>query len=138
MSTKPGTGQDQVLLASDITVDHAIICIRSLYDAAESRRRIQSIHGTDALVNGGLWETTDPKEQEAMLGRFFYNLIYRLTERDIPITFLHFPRFAKDATYFVDKLSNVFRDTDPKLFNSSLKMEMRPELITNFYRAEEN
>ena len=45
---------DQVLSRDDIAIDHAIICIRGLYEAVESRRRVQMISQTAAAVPGGL------------------------------------------------------------------------------------
>ena len=82
---------DQVLSRDDIAIDHAIICIRGLYEAAESRRRVQMISQTAAAVPGGLWETSSPEKQEGVLAELFYRLIFHLTEYDIPLTFLHFP-----------------------------------------------
>lgn len=129
---------DQVLSRDDIMIDHAIICIRGLYEAAESRRRIQRINQTAAAVPGGLWETSSPQQQEGVLAELFYRLIFHLTEREIPLTFLHFPRFARDSAYFVKKMSTVFSDIDPGRLESALRSEVRPELITNFARCNSN
>ena len=127
---------DQVLSRDDIAIDHAIICIRGLYEAAESRRRIQEINQTAAAVPGGLWETSSPEKQEGVLAELFYRLIFHLTEHDIPLTFLHFPRYARDPTYFVKKMSSVFGEIDPGRLESALRSEVQPELITNFARRD--
>jgi len=128
---------DQVLSRDDIAIDHAIICIRGLYEAAESRRRIQAISRT-ASPPGGLWETSDPEMQEEVLATLFYHLIFHLTERDVPLTFLHFPRFANDPAYFVKKLSSVFGEIDPGRLESALRSEVRSELTTDFARRDPN
>jgi hypothetical protein len=126
---------DQVLPRDDIAIDHAIICIRGLYEAAESRRRIQLISGV-AEPNGGLWETSIPEKQEVVLAELFYRLIFHLTEHDVPLTFLHFPRFARDPAYFVKKMSGIFGGIDPGRLESALLSEVQPELITDFSRHE--
>jgi hypothetical protein len=64
---------DQVLSRDDIAIDHAIICIRGLWEAAESRRKIQAIGGTGSPP-GGLWETSDPEKQEGVLAELFYRM----------------------------------------------------------------
>lgn len=123
---------DQVLSSGDIAIDHAIICIRDIHDAAESRRRIQLLRDTDTNVRGGLWETSDPKDQERVLERLFYHLVFHLTKNDVPLVFLHFPRFATDPGYFVEKLRTVFGEIDTERLYSAHRSEVRPELITNF------
>ena len=118
---------DQVVSRDDIVIDHAIICIRNLHDAAESRRRVEATQGPGAA--GGLWETRDPKKQEEILGLLFHKLIFHLSEHDIPLTFLHFPRFATDSGYFAAKLCSVFPKLDPLRLVSVLRSEVRPDLI---------
>ncbi len=104
---------EDIVSRDDIVIDHAIICIRDLFEAAESRRRVQSLSGQEIAAPGGLWITTDPKKQEAVLLDLFYRLIFNLACHDIPITFLHFPRFARDSAYLAEKLSQVFPAVGP-------------------------
>jgi hypothetical protein len=128
---------EQVLSEGDVVIDHAIICVRDIRDAAESRKRIQLIHKTDAEVPGGLWKTSDPNAQEAVLAGLFFRLIFHLSEHGVPMTFLHFPRFATDRGYFVEKLSGVFPLVDPERMGAALNAEVRPTLITNFSCRED-
>lgn len=123
---------EDVLERDDIAIDHAIICVRDLHGAAESRRRIQQLHGVSGLVPGGLWGTRNPDEQEAALAELFYRLLYHLTKADIPLTFLHFPRFANDAAYLVDKLTGVFPAADPDRLLAAFRSQVQPDLITGF------
>ncbi len=54
----------------DIVIDHAIIPIRDLFSAAESRRRISAISPDGHLPNvipGGLWDVVNPQDQEVVL-----------------------------------------------------------------------
>lgn len=82
--------------------------------------------------------TSAPDKQERVLAELFYRLIFNLTEHDVPLTFLHFPRFANDPPYFVKKLSSVFGGIDPGRLESALRSEVRPELITDFARRDSN
>jgi hypothetical protein len=123
---------EKVLPREDVTIDHAIICVRDLWQAAESRRKVQALRQTDAPVPGGLWETTEPERQEAVLAGLFYKLIFHLSAHDIPTTFLHFPRFAIDPEYCVTKLSSVFDGIDRKRLEAALHREVRRELIGDF------
>ena len=45
---------------------------------------------------GWRWETKDPEKQEEVLAGIFYKLVHTLTAHEVPMTFLHFPRFAED------------------------------------------
>jgi hypothetical protein len=120
---------DQVFADGEIAIDHAIICIRKLHDAAESRRRIQVLRHTDESVPGGLWGVSAPGDQETYLKDIFYRLIFHLTRHEVPMTFLHFPRFATDAAYAVRELSKVFPNIDPERLRSAYQSEVVPELI---------
>jgi len=62
---------DDVLDDTGIVIDQAIIPVRHLYSAAESRRDVT--RRTDRTLDageiaGGLWHTTDPQQQEEYLG----------------------------------------------------------------------
>lgn len=123
---------DQVVLDPEIAIDHAIICMRDLYAAAESRRRVQRLRNTEQPVAGGLWGATDPAAQEAYLAEVFYKLIFHLSEQEVPMTFLHFPRFAKDADYFVEKLAPIFPDVTGATLRAAHQAEVATDLITDF------
>ncbi len=116
-------------LRDDIIIDAAIIPLRSLLHAAESRRRVQCAHHTLTEVPGGLWRVQDPADQEAELASQFFNLIYHLTLRDTKITFLHFPRLVRDSTYLYTGLSNVLPMPDRADFESAFAHEVAPHLV---------
>ncbi len=66
----------------------------------------------------------------------FYRLVFNLTSHDIPITFLHFPRFARDPSYFVEKLGPVFPSISTDQMVDALRAEVSHELITEFRKPE--
>lgn len=125
---------DQVLRDNPkIVVDHAIVPIRSLYEAAESRRDVAR-RNPDKLpyaVPGGLWGTTDPNEQEQALTLLFYKLVHTLVVHQIPTTFVEFPRIVRDPDYLCAQLCPVLRITPESMLDAWAKAS-RPELIHNF------
>lgn len=130
------TYMDEVVRDPEIKIDHAIICMRDLYAAAESRRRVQRLRNTDEPVAGGLWGATEPAAQESYLAEVFYKLVFHLSEQDLPMTFLHFPRFAKDADYFVAKVSPIFPNVSASTLRAAHEAEVATALITDFKAPE--
>lgn len=126
---------DEVIADNDIKIDHAIICMRNLNDAAESRRRVQRAQNTDQHVAGGLWGISDPAEQEAYLAEMFHRLLFTLSENGVPMTFLHFPRFANDVDYFVENIQPIFPDVSIEDLRSAYHSTVAPELINDFSKT---
>ncbi len=125
---------DEALEAGDITIDHAIIPVRDLYSAAESRRDVTRRTDTAVfpMAPGGLWHTDTPENQESVLANQLYKLIFTLAKRDIPLTLLHFPRFVNDPEYLYRKLSFMWEGIPYEAFLKVFKQVAQPELIHNF------
>jgi len=103
--------QIEEALSRGLRVSMAIIPLRNLFEAAESRRHVyrQAMSANlDALGHpGSLWKVTDPMEQESALAVELYKFVEPLVARNVPIVFLSFPRFVEDAGYFYDQLSSI-------------------------------
>lgn len=129
---------DEVLSNEKIIIDHAIIPIRDLYSSAESRRFVSEKHKNNEIpinqIKGGLLHTKIPKNQENVLANHFYRLVYYLTSNEIPITFIHFPKFSNDPIYLYYKLNKIFKINNNKRFLMSFNKLDRPELIHNFQK----
>lgn len=101
-------------LIKGLRVSLAIIPLRNLFEAAESRRHVyrQAISANrDALSHPGtIWKVTDPMQQESALAVELYKFLEPLVASNVPIVFLSFPRFVEDADYFYDQLSNMFEE----------------------------
>ena len=86
----------------------AIVPVRTLTEAAESRRQISrkaELRGTDPMsAAGGLFGTSSPEDQEAALAMNFYRLLETLVKHDVPVVFVSFPRFLLEPEYFYKKL----------------------------------
>jgi hypothetical protein len=122
----------EILRDSDICIDHAIIPIRDLYAAAESRREIWRISGD---APGSLWHTTELAEQERVLEHEFYNLFDVISEHDIPVTLLRFPRLAQECAYLYRKLAPLFPEISWTAFEAAFQDVVRPELVRNLTPA---
>lgn len=98
---------DDVLSRGQTEIVHALVPMRDVFSAAESRRdvmrRSKSENNTQN-VPGGLLLTSEPKQQEAILEHLLYNLMMTLVKHDIPVTLLHFPRMIVDAEYLFSKI----------------------------------
>ena len=101
------------LQARRISVRRALIPVRNLHDAAESRRRVFSAaqaQGRDPLNHPGtIWRTTEPDEQEAALAVAMYHLLETLARHQIPVTLLPFPEIVHDHDVLFAALSPELR-----------------------------
>lgn len=126
---------DDVIEDMGIVIDHAIIPVRHLYSAAESRRDVVRRSG-DTLstegVPGGLWHTNNPEQQEAVLTHQLYKIIYTLAKRDIPLTLLYFPKFIHEAEYLYRKLKFMLDEISYEEFLEKFQQVVQPELVHDF------
>ncbi len=127
---------EEVLSSKNIKIELAIIPIRDLFSAAESRRFVsdnyedKTVKKTD--IPGGLWHADIPELQEEILAKKLYNLIYFLTIYNVPIVFLYFPKFVKDPTYLYNKLNTFLNLPKKNIFKKIFYGISKPELIHDF------
>jgi hypothetical protein len=88
----------RALVARRLRIRAAIIPVRNLHHAAESRRRVHreaAAAGRDPMrTPGTLWSNPVPEQQEALLAEKFHKLIHTLTVHAIPMYFLPYPQFV--------------------------------------------
>lgn len=126
---------NQVLDEGDVVIDHAIIPVRDLFAAAESRREVsRRAEPGQAKVAGGLWGTTDPEEQEDVLVLRLYELIHILAKHEVPTTFLNFPRLVQEPDYLYRTLDFLLGSIDYETFGEAFAMLARPDLVHDFQR----
>jgi hypothetical protein len=94
------------LATGRFVIDHVYVPIRELETAAASRVRLGGENGS---VPGGLWGTSDPAHQRAVLAEYFHKLIHVLVVHEIPHTFILFPRMVTDPGYTYDRLAYLMR-----------------------------
>lgn len=131
-----------ILRSGTVVIDHALIPVRDLFSAAESRRDVSRRTGPEVyaafgpVVPGGCWPTNRMEEQESVLARKFYTLLETLAQFDIPTTLLHFPRLATDPAYLFSKLSFCLPDIDFLAFERAFQSTSRPEKIHQFTKSQ--
>jgi hypothetical protein len=130
---------DEVMQSGEIVIEHALVPVRDLYSAAESRRHVVARTAMDLepdRVPGGLWHTQDPHSQENVLLGKLYQLIYSLARHDIPVTLLHFPRFIHEPEYLISKLRPVLNGIDDEAIRTAFQSVCRPELVHSYVPPE--
>lgn len=129
---------DEVLRTGTKAIRAAIVPVRDLVEAAESRRRVwreASRRRLDPLRHPGtIWKTEQPAEQEGVLAVQFYNLLNSLAVHEIPVYLLSFPRFAQDGKYFYRALRPLFKAHQIRRDDVLLehKRLAKPQLIHDF------
>ncbi|HEX4264603.1 MAG TPA: hypothetical protein VH597_09715 [Verrucomicrobiae bacterium] len=134
---------DRILKTEDIVIDHAIIPIRDLYSAAESRRDVARKGRPKFLIPQRFlgfrkWLIRRPEDQETVLAHRFYKLVHTVAEHDIPMTLLFFPRLANDAKYLFEKLNFLLDGVSYEKFAQAFQKISRPELIHKFTASPVN
>lgn len=126
---------DDALENADIVIDQALIPVRHLYSAAESRRDVMRRTESNLYseeIPGGLWHTSDPQKQEAVLANQLYKMIYTIAKRDIPMTLMYFPRFIHEAEYLYRKIEATLNGIRYERFLEIFRQVARPELVHEF------
>jgi hypothetical protein len=124
---------DSILADGCIVIDRAFIPIRELEAVASSRIRVG---GANESVPGGLLKNSDPALQKGVLAEMFHQLVHTLVARDIPHTFLLFPRFACDADYAYMRLHSILGSMPLETFRKAFARVSNPALIHDFSRPE--
>jgi hypothetical protein len=136
---------NDVLHRDDIVIERVFIPIRDLKAAAESRRyvaktsakelplrqRVKHLFRPKGFV-GGLWQTSQPKEQEMILLEKVYKLMLALSDTDIPVTLMHYPRITQDSQYLFSKLKPVLPNIGLEEFRTTFAKVVCPELVHSF------
>jgi len=123
-----------IIHRKDIVVEHIFIPIRELNAAAQSRRVV-----TEAGSRyGGLWHTksSDPGIQEQILSMQVYKLMLAISDADIPVTLIRYPRLTKDTAYLYKKLKPVMKNIDYEFFCEKFNKIVRPDLVHSFNKND--
>jgi hypothetical protein len=113
---------EEVLADPEIRLDAVIVPVRDLTEATASRTivELQALHEeADWMAStwttwehwgttpGGALISLNPIDQARLLAVGFHRLLERLTQADVPVVLLAFPRLASDADYLFGKLAPV-------------------------------
>ncbi len=130
---------DDFLKTGRAIIDHAIVPVRDLHSAAESRREVARKGYLKFLTPRRFlfWRIRNPKDQENVLTHHLYQLIHTLAMHDIPLTLLSFPRLAKDPEYLFRKLEFLLKGTGFDDFRKAFQRVSRPDMIHDFTKGRE-
>jgi len=127
----------EVLGREEIRIEHVFVPMRDLSAAAESRRLV--VRRTDrsnglrpSQIAGGLWHTDEPGEQEGVLLQKLYKLMLALSDADVPLTLLRYPRLTRDRAYLYRKLRPVLGEIDFGRFEEAFALTVRPDWVHRF------
>ncbi|MDA0921208.1 MAG: hypothetical protein O2945_19235, partial [Planctomycetota bacterium] len=138
---------EEVICRDDILIEHIFIPIRNLNAAAESRRHVSETGLSKLsflarlkhiikprLFAGGLWHTksSNSKKQENILLMQMYKLMLAISDAEIPVTLIRYPRLTKDSPYLFSKLKPVLHDIGFEFFCETFNNVVRPELVHSF------
>jgi hypothetical protein len=129
-----------VLKLGEVVIDHAIVPIRDLHSAAESRRDVSRRTGPDVyaafgpVVPGGCWPSDRAEDQESLLARKLYALLETLAAHDVPTTLVSFPRLAMDPEYLYRKIGGCLPSSSYEAFTRAFRATSRPDKIHTFVR----
>jgi hypothetical protein len=128
----------RLLQTEGFELEAAILPMRELFAAAESRRNVHRLAleaGKDPRKHpGSLWKTDDPTDQEIHLVFQFYQCLQPIVASRAPVHMLDFPSFAYDASYLFQTLQPIFgvRGISEHDVAAALDLVARPDLINNF------
>lgn len=111
-----------------VAIDYAIVPIRDLQDAAESRRFNAKLSPglPPQQVTGGLFGTDKPGEQERVLKQKLDTLLSVIEKHKIPVLKPEYPRLKDDPEYLFQQLSVVFPDIQRHVFDTAYKAVYQP------------
>lgn len=142
---------DEVLARHDITIDQLFVPMRDLRAAAESRRRVRKLNMArlgpwmrfrrwlhPKIIPGGPWgvKSKGAEEQEQVLLTKIYQLLLSVSQRDIPITFIAYPRLIVDGEYLYSKLGSLISEVSREDFLVAFRKIANPKMV-NISEAKE-
>jgi hypothetical protein len=117
------------LATGRFVIDHAYVPVRELAAVAASRA---DVGGADGSRPGGLWGTSDPARQGAIMAELFHRFVHTLVENEIPHTFILFPRMVVDSEYTYRQLGFLVSGIGPAAFREAFVRVADPSLVHTF------
>jgi hypothetical protein len=83
---------------------------------------------------GGLWhiKSGDSGKQEDVLLMQMYKLMLAISDAEIPVTLIQYPRLTKDCPYLFSKLKPVLQGIGFEFFCETFNNVVRPDLVHSF------
>ena len=94
-----------------LKVDHIIVPVRNIKDAAKSR-----------IKAGRRWRIKGLGSQEQVLAWVLGRITETASQHDIPITFIKYPKLVQDPDYCFEKLDPIFKLNKNKFHKTHSKL----------------
>lgn len=142
---------EEVISRDDILIEHIFVPIRDLHAAAESRRhvsetglsnrtflaRLKSLIKPKQFAGGVVHvNSSDSVKQEDVLLKQLYKLMLAISDAEIPVTLIRYPRLTKDSSYLFGKLKPVLQEIEFQSFQDTFNKVVRPDLVNSFSEAD--
>jgi hypothetical protein len=121
-----------VLHSEHIQIDHIFVPYRDITQAAKSRERIHRLSGGSLSAPGGLWHTEDPDKQEGVLYRQINKLFIALSEANVLVTLIAYPKLVIHPSYTYTKFAPILGSIDFQTFFEVFSNVANPGLIHSF------
>lgn len=118
----------RLLDSGAVAVEHVIVPIRELEVAAASRVR-STRYGSNLRTPGGLLGTPNATRQLSALAVMEYELFYTVARFELPMTLLHFPRFAQDWEYTYRNLAWLAPSVPAAAWERAITGRYRPTWV---------
>ena len=109
--------------AGIINIRHMIICVRKLEDVAKSKGEGMKGHDTGKWYQHSFEKIYDISAWQLGV------CVAEMTVRQVPMTFLEFPRFVIDSHYFLTKMLEVFPTVRPSKLYEAWKATADKKLV---------
>lgn len=115
---------------SRLEIEYVFVPVRNIRQAAESRRTVTK----DGSEKGGLWGTdsTEVGAQERVLQQKLCKLMVGISEYNVPVILINYPKLTEDSTYLYDKLKPILKDITFDHFDSVFNRVVNPDLVHNY------
>lgn len=130
----------KIIKDPNIKIDHVFIPIRKMEQAAKSRiavtqkanAELNESENNIRQIPGGIWGTTDEKDQLFTLYSKLGNLLLVLSLSQIPVRFIHYPALSKRPRYLYRKLKPILKDISFPDFKKVFNETVQPELVNKY------
>lgn len=113
----------ELIDAGILDIRHLIICVRDLKHVAESKS--EEMQGQDT----GTWYQHSFEKIYDISAWQLGVCVAEMTVRQVPMTFLEFPRFIQDVDYFLTKMQEVFPDANLQVLNEAWDQTVNLNLV---------
>ena len=131
---------EDVFKNPSIKIDHLFIPMRDASAAAKSRQYVvdssKEENKKPSQVQGGFWHTDKPGDQETILYKQLYKLVFAASDAMVPVTLMRYPRITNDSQYLFKKLLPILKNKSTDEFTNAFKKTVQPAWVHSFSEVD--